>query len=43
MIYYWFVSDSEFYMLLAYGKNEKDNLTAKEIKILRDIVEGEMS
>jgi hypothetical protein len=38
-IYYWFVSDDEIYMLLAYGKGEKDDLTAKELKILRGLIE----
>lgn len=26
-------------MLLAYGKGEKDDLTAKELKVLRRVVE----
>ena len=39
MIYYWYVSDSEIYLLLAYEKNEKDDLSAKELKILRSIVQ----
>ncbi len=38
-IYYWFVSDDEIYMLLAYGKGEKDDLSVKELKILRGLVE----
>lgn len=38
-IYYWFVSDDEIYMLLAYGKGEKDNLTTGELKILRGLIE----
>lgn len=41
-IYYWFVSDDEIYMLLAYRKNEKDDLSAKELKLLKSIVEGEL-
>jgi mRNA-degrading endonuclease RelE of RelBE toxin-antitoxin system len=40
VIYYWFVSEDQIYMLLAYGKNEKDDLTAAELKILRQLVEG---
>jgi mRNA-degrading endonuclease RelE of RelBE toxin-antitoxin system len=40
VIYYWFVSDDQIYMLLAYGKNEKEDLTAAELKILRKLVEG---
>lgn len=39
VIYYWYVDDREIYLLLAYGKNEKDDLTAKEVKILRTLVE----
>lgn len=39
VIYYWYVSENQIYMLLAYGKGEKDDLTAKELKILRKIVQ----
>ena len=42
VIYYWFVSDDELFMLLAYGKNEKDDLSARELSVLRSIVEGEL-
>jgi len=42
VIYYWYVADSEIYLLLAYGKNEKADLSAKEIKILRTFVEENM-
>ena len=38
-IYYWYNEKSQIYMLLAYSKNKKDDLTAKEIKILRKLVE----
>ena len=38
-IYYWFVSDDEIYMLLAYGKGAKDDLTTNELNILRGLVE----
>lgn len=41
-IYYWFVREDEIYMLLAYGKNEKDDLSARELSTLRAIVEGEI-
>lgn len=40
VIYYWFVSEDQIYMLLAYGKNEKDDLTTAELKVLRQLVEG---
>ena len=43
VIYYWYVSEEEIYMLLAYGKGEKDDLSAKELKILRGIVQEEIS
>lgn len=43
VIYYWYVSNSEIYMLLAYGKSEKDDLTAKELKLLRGLVQEAMS
>ena len=43
VIYYWYVSDDEIYMLLAYGKGEKDDLTPKEIKLLRGLVQEAMS
>lgn len=43
IIYYWYVSNDEIYMLLAYGKGVKDDLTAKEVKILRGFVQEAMS
>jgi hypothetical protein len=43
VIYYYFVSEDEIYMLLAYGKREKDDLSAKELKILRGLVKEAMS
>ena len=39
VIYYWFVGEDEIYMLLAYGKSEKDDLSARELKILRGLVQ----
>jgi mRNA-degrading endonuclease RelE of RelBE toxin-antitoxin system len=42
VIYYWYVSDSEIFLLLAYGKNEKADLSPKEVKILRTLVEENM-
>jgi len=41
-IYYWQVADSEIFLLLAYGKTEKEDLSAKEIKILKALVEENM-
>jgi mRNA-degrading endonuclease RelE of RelBE toxin-antitoxin system len=39
VIYYWYVAEKELFMLLAYGKGEKDDLTPKELKTLRLLVE----
>ena len=41
VIYYWVVDQERILMLLAYAKNEQENLTPKQVKILRDIVESE--
>ena len=43
VIYYWFVEDCEIFLLLAYGKNEKSDLSPKEVKILRALVKENMS
>lgn len=43
VIYYWYVSDSEIFLLLAYGKNEKEDLSPREVKILRTLVEENMT
>jgi hypothetical protein len=43
VIYYWFVSDDEIFMLLAYPKSEKDDLSARELEVLRTIVENELT
>jgi hypothetical protein len=39
VVYYWAVSRNEIYMLLAYTKAEQEDLTPKQIKLLRQIVE----
>jgi hypothetical protein len=41
VIYYWAVHHEQILMLLAYPKNERDDLTAEQLKILRNLVEGE--
>ena len=41
IIYYWQVGSDRFYMLLAYPKSERDNLTAEQVKILRRLVKEE--
>jgi len=38
VIYYRYVEEKEIYMLLAYGKGEKDDLSTKELKILNRMV-----
>jgi hypothetical protein len=41
VIYYWAVQQECLLMLFAYPKNERDDLTADQLKILRQIVESE--
>lgn len=41
VIYYWVVKEDRILMLLIYGKNEQDDLTVDQLKILRQIVEDE--
>jgi mRNA-degrading endonuclease RelE of RelBE toxin-antitoxin system len=43
VIYYWYVEDKEIYFLLAYGKNEKDDLSDKKVKLLKALVEENLS
>ena len=40
-IYYWAVSENQMLMLLMYAKNEQDNLTREQLKVLRRIIEEE--
>ncbi len=39
IIYYWAVSREEIWMLLAYAKARKEDLTPQQLKLLRRIVE----
>lgn len=39
VIYYWMNADEQLYMLLAYPKNEQENLTAAQLNALRAIVQ----
>jgi hypothetical protein len=39
VIYYYFTSESEIALLLAYAKNEAEDLTTAQKKILRQIIE----
>ena len=38
VVYYWQVADDQIWMLLAYAKNERDDLTAGQIKELKQLV-----
>jgi mRNA-degrading endonuclease RelE of RelBE toxin-antitoxin system len=38
VIYYRYVEEQEIYLLLAYGKTEKDDLSPKELGVLRKLV-----
>lgn len=40
-IYYWAVGTDQILMLLMYAKNEKDDLTPEQLKVLRKIIEEE--
>ncbi len=40
-IYYWSVRKDQILMLLMYAKNEQDNLTNDQIRVLRRIIEEE--
>jgi hypothetical protein len=39
VIYYWWVAKEKITMLLAYPKNEQDDLTADQVKMLRKALE----
>jgi hypothetical protein len=41
VIYYWAVSQDQILLLFMYAKNELDNLTAAQLKVLRKIIEEE--
>lgn len=41
VIYYWHVPGSTILFLLAYPKNEQDNLTSAQLKFLKSIIETE--
>jgi hypothetical protein len=38
VIYYWQRDDGQIYMLLIYPKSKKDDLTARELALLREFV-----
>ncbi len=41
VIYYWVVEQEQLLMLLIYAKSERDDLTPRQVAILRKIVEEE--
>jgi mRNA-degrading endonuclease RelE of RelBE toxin-antitoxin system len=41
VIYYWHVPGSTILFLLAYPKNEQDDLTPAQIKVLKTLVQSE--
>jgi hypothetical protein len=41
VIYYWSASRETILMLFVYAKNEQDDLTRQQLKILRKIIEEE--
>ena len=41
VIYYWIVARDQLLMLFMYSKNEKDDLTQAQLKVLREVVEKE--
>jgi mRNA-degrading endonuclease RelE of RelBE toxin-antitoxin system len=41
VIYFWAVSQERILMLLIYAKNEQDDLTPDQLKVLKRIVEEE--
>ena len=42
VIYYWIMKVDTILMLLIYPKNEQDNLTPSQLKILKSLVEKEL-
>lgn len=43
VIYYYVTADSKIFMLVAYEKSRKDDLTQKELASLRKLVTEELS
>lgn len=43
VIYYYFTEDEQIYMLYAYPKSKKDDLTADQLKQLKQLVEEQLS
>lgn len=38
VIYYWATNNNQLYMLMAYAKNELDNLSKEQLAILKKVV-----
>jgi mRNA-degrading endonuclease RelE of RelBE toxin-antitoxin system len=43
VIYYWYQKGEEFYMLLAFSKDDQEDLTAVQKRVLRQLVEQEFA
>lgn len=43
VIYYWAVAQDRILMLLLYAKNEQDDLSPVQLKLLQQLVEAEYS
>lgn len=43
VIYYYFTEDEQIYMLYVYPKSKKDDLTADQMKQLKQLVEEQLS
>lgn len=41
LIYHWFVAQSVIYLRLIYSKNEQEDLTPEQLKLLRKTVEAD--
>ena len=42
VLYFWRAEDRTFYMLFAYPKSERDDLTAGQLRALRRVIEEEL-
>ena len=41
VIYFWYVAKGRIYLLALYAKNERDDLSAEEQRVLRGLVEAD--
>ena len=42
VIYYFAISKNQIFMLMAYAKNERSNLTKEQVSLLKKVVEQEL-